>query len=167
MNQTNKLFVLRHAKAVDGYSIPDFERELTDKGKRHAALIGQWMLDNACIPESIICSPALRALQTAEIVADILGFEHKQMDLNLDVYNASLQDLLTVLKSDASGCSSILLIGHNPGLANLVEYLSTDVDYSIMMQPSSLACLELHQAWQLLEPASAQLTELIHSKSLD
>ncbi len=166
MKQINKLFVLRHGKASDGYSCPDFERELTDKGRRHAALIALWMLDNACVPELIICSPSQRTMQTAAIVADVLDFEPNQIIQHPEIYNASREELLAVLAEYTHRFSSILLIGHNPGLENLVEYLCPEVDYSLIMQPTSLACLTSEDSWSQLGRGSAQLIELVHSKSL-
>lgn len=166
MNQINKLFVLRHGKASDGFSCPDFERELTDKGRHHATLVGLWMLDNAYIPELIICSPSTRTMQTAEIVADALDFEPNQIIQHPEIYDASRQDLLAVLAEYAHRFSNILLVGHNPGLESLVEYLCPDLNHNFVMQPTSLACLTSEDSWSQLKRGSARLTELVHSKSL-
>ncbi|MDF1589745.1 MAG: histidine phosphatase family protein [Gammaproteobacteria bacterium] len=166
MNQINKLFVLRHGKAAAGFSCPDFERELTDKGRRHAALVALWMLDNIHIPEIIICSPAQRTMQTAAIVANVFDFEPNQIIQHPEIYNASRQELLAVLAEYTHRFSRILLVGHNPGVESLVEYLCPELNYSLILQPTSLACLTSDDSWDQLERGSAQLTELVHSKSL-
>ena len=116
---------MRHAKSdwqVDAGS--DFQRPLNKRGIHDAPIMGRWLVGQGLMPEKIVSSPALRARQTILAVAKELGFAGDRIIWNEEIYEASMHDLLNVIKQEAPGCNRLMLVGHNPALDALAFYLS-------------------------------------------
>lgn len=118
---TQKLYLLRHAEAEPWNPLGnDFSRSLSSDGVQHARLVSDWIFDTLLPPETVLCSPAKR---TRETLAPILSNWPQLLastDYQDSMYNASLNMLLT-LAEDALGYSeSLLLVGHNPGIAEML-----------------------------------------------
>jgi phosphohistidine phosphatase len=122
-----KLIIMRHGKSDWAKAAQsDFDRPLSGRGRKDAPHMGAWLEKKGLVPDLIISSPALRARETAELVADALGYERQHIVWSKEIYDASLADLLAVLADIDHKVSCLLLIGHNPGLDSLLEYLSQD-----------------------------------------
>ena len=120
-----RLLILRHAKSswADS-SISDWQRPLNDRGLRDAPRCGAWLRDRSLVPEVIITSDAVRARTTAEIVAKAAGFA-KEILLEPSLYHATPHDVLAVLNGvQDQSAATVLIVGHNPGLEELVRLLS-------------------------------------------
>jgi phosphohistidine phosphatase len=119
------LLILRHAKSSwDDASLDDRERPLNARGRRDAPRMGNLLRDEALIPDVIITSDAVRAHTTARAVAEAAGYTR---DIVVDplLYGASPEDVLAVLKTvpDANA-RTVMIVGHNPGLEDLIEQLT-------------------------------------------
>jgi phosphohistidine phosphatase len=145
---TRTLVVLRHAKSAWPDDVADRRRPLADRGRRDASAAGRWLRDNVGAVDLVLCSPALRTRQTWELVsAELVGTPEFRLDER--IYAASLGDLLEVV-TEASA-DTVLLIGHNPGLSELVgELARTDVE----LKTSSVAVLRQDHGWSLVELAT-------------
>jgi phosphohistidine phosphatase len=120
-----KLFLVRHAKSDRNIpELPDFERPLNIRGHLDAPLVGERLKGMGIIPDLIISSPATRALATARLIADHLRYPLKQIRVEEEIYEAWRENLVDVLKRTDSDINSVMLIGHNPGLQLLAEYLT-------------------------------------------
>ncbi len=119
------MLVLRHAKSSwDDSSVSDRERPLNARGRRDAPRIGDLIRDEAVIPELILTSDALRAHTTALAVAEAAEYTG---DIRVDpmLYLAGPDDILAVLKSLPDGdAATVMIVGHNPGLEDLIERLT-------------------------------------------
>jgi phosphohistidine phosphatase len=118
------LYLLRHAKSSwDDESLRDFDRPLNDRGKKAAEKIGRFVAKEKLKPELILNSPALRARQTTEIV---LRTSALSVEVRFDerIYEASLSTLLAVLADIPRERKSVLLVGHNPGMEELLHFLT-------------------------------------------
>lgn len=121
------LLIMRHAKSDwSDHTAADFDRTLTDRGKRDAKKMGAWLKKKKIIPDKIVSSPAARAERTALIVSREIGFDPAGIIWDRGIYDASLEDLLKVIPGYARKTPCLLLIGHNPGLEELLDYLSSD-----------------------------------------
>lgn len=121
------LLLMRHAKSDwSDYASADFDRTLTDRGKRDAKKMGAWLKEKKIIPDMIVSSPAARAKRTALIVGRKTGIDPAGILWDKRIYDASLDDLLEVIAAHAKDTGRMLLIGHNPGLETLLDYLSRD-----------------------------------------
>jgi phosphohistidine phosphatase len=117
---TKKLTLLRHAKS--GWDDPvarDFDRPLNKRGEKAARVIGGWMKSQGIGFDHVIASPAVRVIETLD---HIVGGYGKRMEPKWErrVYLASSATLMDVLREVDDQFSSILLIGHNPGMEDLI-----------------------------------------------
>jgi phosphohistidine phosphatase len=118
------LLVLRHAKS--SWSDPardDHERPLNERGRRDAPRMGDLVREYRLIPDLIISSDAVRAQLTAEAVAEAARYAG-QILLDRRLYVASPADILSLLQTVRENAETIMIVGHNPGLEELVEHLT-------------------------------------------
>ena len=121
------LFLVRHAKSSwKNSSLSDFDRPLNNRGKHDAPFMGIKLKDMGIKPSLILSSPAKRAKKTAKAIAKALGFSKKDIVLKSKIYEASSAELLAILKKQDSDLESIMLVGHNPELTALSNFLSNE-----------------------------------------
>ncbi|MEM7363716.1 MAG: NUDIX domain-containing protein [Pseudomonadota bacterium] len=118
-----ELLLMRHGKSSHHLGLPDFERPLTDRGKRDAQRVGEFLRVNHLIPEQIISSPATRALATAEKCIKATGLATDSIHTDSRIYEAGTDDLLDVVAEYRPHSSRLMIVGHNPSLEHLVESL--------------------------------------------
>jgi len=120
------LTLLRHAKS--GWDDPvarDFDRPLNVRGKRASELIGHWLHDEKIGFDLILASPAIRVVETIEHVA--VGYGETMAPMwDKRIYLASGAALLDVIHDAPDTVDRVLLVGHNPGLEDLVLMLVPD-----------------------------------------
>ncbi|RLK54205.1 SixA phosphatase family protein [Actinokineospora cianjurensis] len=118
-----RLVVLRHAKSAWPEGVPDYRRPLNDRGRRDAPAVGRWLADNVEAIDLALVSPATRTRQTWELAAaELTAVPPTTFDEQL--YGEGAESILTVLRSVPEGARTVLLIGHNPDLEDVVETLT-------------------------------------------
>ncbi len=117
-----KLLLVRHAKAEKETGGKDFDRPLKYIGMQDAGYMADRLKEKSIIPELIIASSALRTVTTAEIFADHLGLPAPTKSKL--VYMASERTLLNVINDFPDEFNFIALVGHNPGIAYILQYLT-------------------------------------------
>ena len=119
------LYIMRHAKSDwSGPQISDFERPINKRGTKNAMRIGEWMNENNHIPQKIISSPAVRAKETIELVTEqISKFNLEDLTYEDELYLAGFTQLIEFINTYKDIVQSLMLVGHNPGIENLVNYL--------------------------------------------
>jgi phosphohistidine phosphatase len=118
------LLVLRHAKSSrDEPARDDHERPLNTRGLRDGPHMGELLREHGLLPDLVISSDAVRARVTAQAVAKSAGYAG---DILLDprLYLASPADILSLLQSVRGNAETVMIVGHNPGLEELVEQLT-------------------------------------------
>jgi phosphohistidine phosphatase len=121
-----KLSLLRHAKSSwDDPVDRDFDRPLNKKGKRAAAVMGRFIQQNGLAFDQIIASPAVRVIETLENVEEASGLA-MEPTWDRKIYLASSATLLDVLRAARADAHHILMVGHNPGLEDLIFDLVPD-----------------------------------------
>jgi len=120
-----RLLVLRHAKSSwADTSLDDWQRPLNDRGRRDAPRVGAWLLDRSLVPDLIVTSDAVRARETAAAVAAAAVYT-REIVVEPSLYHATAADAIAVLKSISTQTTrTVLIVGHNPGLEDLVNRLS-------------------------------------------
>lgn len=116
------IFFARHAKSdwnQPGYS--DFERPLNNKGEKDAPAMAAYLKKNKFSIEKIISSDAVRALATATEYKKALT-AGKNIITEHSLYNASLLEIENIVKTISPQFSSVMLVGHNPGMSEIVNY---------------------------------------------
>jgi phosphohistidine phosphatase len=128
------LTLVRHAKSSWEFpELPDADRPLNKRGKNDAPAMGQRLAGKALSPDLIVTSPAKRALKTAKMVAGEIGYPKKKLVINERVYLADVVELMSVLHEIDNNYKDVFLVGHNPGLTDLVNDL---MDESILNVPT-------------------------------
>ena len=124
-----KIILIRHAKSAwDHPWLDDFERPLAERGLRDAPQMAA-SLKNRGITVDLICSStAKRAKQTACMTAAVLGYTEKKIHWEKSLYHASEDHLLRFIQSQSDQIQTLVLVGHNPGLTELINVLGVKLD---------------------------------------
>lgn len=118
-----RLTLIRHAKSDwDSGATTDFDRPLNRRGNKAAALMGARILARGTCAELLISSPARRAIETVQLLAQELEIPKEEIVFQKDIYDASLATLIELLHGFPAQ-EHIALIGHNPGLSDLGVWL--------------------------------------------
>ena len=124
------LFLIRHAKSSwDDTALPDKERPLNDRGRRDAPKMGERLAKRDVKPDLILSSPAVRALSTAEIIAEKLDYRRKDIVVTERLYAAEVDELLDVIQQLRDEVERVMLFGHNPELTELAHRLSAEITH--------------------------------------
>ncbi len=117
------LTLVRHAKSSwDDPDLDDRMRPLNDRGLKDAPAMGRWLRTCCAQPDLIVSSPARRALHTATIMADIFAYSEEDIIQDKRVYAASSEALLQRIRRLPDNRHNVMVVGHNPGLENLVKF---------------------------------------------
>ncbi len=165
------LLVLRHAKSAwDTDAASDFHRPLAKRGKKDGPRMGKWLAEQALIPDHVVSSPAKRARQTAVAVCKPLGIAKQAIRQDERIYMGVTGGLLHVLADCPPDAETVMIVGHNPGLEDLVEYLCGAVDVPAdgkMLPTATVAHLEMPDRWDALAGGSARLRSITRPRSLE
>jgi phosphohistidine phosphatase len=153
------LLVLRHAKSSwREAELADHDRPLNKRGKRDAPRMGELMRAEGLLPDLILTSSARRALTTAELVAEASGYDG-EIQVSRDLYAAGPEEFIDALCALPDELETVMVVGHNPGLEELVEALTEE---SSAMPTAALAQVELKiERWvDLQEEGGGRLVNL-------
>jgi phosphohistidine phosphatase len=156
------LFILRHAKSSwDNPDLADFDRPLNNRGLNAARFIGELIYRRNLQPQIIVSSPAKRAKQTAVLVKEVAEIP-RPIQYDERIYEASPLSLFNLIREFDDKWKSVLLVGHNPGIENLLR-MTTGETHS--MPTAALSKINLIiESWSELEANSNELEFLIRPK---
>jgi len=118
------LYLVRHAKSSwTDSSLADLERPLNKRGRRDAPVMGQRLAGGKVKVDAIWSSPALRALQTAELLAHPLKISGKLIEQHERLYTSSNEDLFLEVSTCSDKINALLVIGHNPVISEFADLL--------------------------------------------
>jgi phosphohistidine phosphatase len=123
------LFLIRHAKSSwDDPSLADHERPLNDRGRRDAPRMGERLAKRGVAADLILSSSAVRALTTAEIIAEKIGYDPRDIVADRRIYGAQVSTLLYLIQELDDEHERVMLFGHNPELTELAHRFSSDIE---------------------------------------
>lgn len=162
---TRHLLIVRHAKSAWDTDAPsDFERPLAKRGETEAPRVGRWLRKQGLVPDLVVSSPAVRAKQTAVSVCKELGIKKKAIHWDKRVYMGDTDALLAVLGDCPKKARAVMLVGHNPGLEELLLYLSGSKvklpEDGKLLTTAATAHLEMSSNWKKLQSGSAKLVSV-------
>ena len=167
------LTLLRHAKSGwDDVSLRDFDRALNPKGRRAATAMGRHLRSEALGFDRIVASPAVRVMETLDAIGAGLG-RKLSPDWDKRLYLASVDTLIEVVREQPAALERVLLVGHNPGLEDLVLALvpagADGLRQAVAAKypTASLAELTLAEGWDSADEGSATLTRFVRPRDLD
>ncbi|MCG5215228.1 SixA phosphatase family protein [Streptosporangium sp. KLBMP 9127] len=147
------LIVLRHAKAAQVLGLPDRERPLTGRGERDAKSVGERLQALGLLPDLVLCSPSVRTSRTAELALAELAPD-APVEFARGIYEAYADELLDLIHETGSEVGTLLLVGHNPGVHELVMNL-TSGDGDPGFPPGAFAVIEAAGEWRHLRSGTA------------
>lgn len=122
------LLILRHAKSSwDDASLDDHDRPLNERGLKTAPLMGGLIKNNKLLPDVILSSTAVRAMETARLVAKSAGFT-KPVETVPDFYASSPAEYIETLRAQTADKECIMIVGHNPELEVLLQVLTGHIE---------------------------------------
>ena len=164
------LLIFRHRKRAKSAGADDLARSITEKGKRGAQRMRGWLWQKNIRPDFVISSPAERAHVSAEKLWKAMGGDASKIVTDKRVYNAKVKSLLRVLADCPKDKQRVLLVGHNPGLSELLLYLVggnvPTPDDGKLLPTATLARLVMPDDWNKLTLDSAQLKSLTRPADL-
>lgn len=158
------LLLMRHAKAAAGTSsLQDSNRPLTDEGRRAAKLVGEYIMSKKVRPDLALSSPALRARETIDIVLKAVRLRAKPR-YDQRIYETGPLGLLVVIHEIEEDKNRVILVGHNPGLEELMRMLTGHLEH---MAPGALAKIDLEaNKWSEAGGGMGKLDWLVQPKEL-
>ena len=158
------LYVMRHGKAEDGFDKSDYKRKLNSKGIKRSVKVGLKLKDRKGELDTVICSSSLRTVETAEIMADLFDFPQADIKKHKELYLAPVNVILENIYSLDDSVSNVLLVGHNPGLSELIGSLSRQLtDY---LPTSALIALKIDiDKWEEISNANAKIVFSLFPKT--
>ena len=151
---SREIILVRHAHAETATADEDdLARVLSLRGEAEADAAGAWLKQHGASPERVLYSPAARSRETCERVLAALGYTDLRSDAR--IYEATPAVLLRVL-DDHADAASVLLVGHNPGLENLVALMTEGAsDSGRGIPPAGVVWMTLPEGG--VEPGTAEV----------
>ncbi len=119
------LYLVRHAKSSwKNPDLADMDRPLNKRGKRDAPRIGLFLKEKNILPDLIISSPANRALTTAKVIAEQIGYPVEKIIENNDLYTFSYnpEEITQILAPLSDQYQTVMLFGHNPTFTEAANF---------------------------------------------
>ncbi len=120
-----RLTLIRHARSSwKETSLDDFDRPLNMRGKKNAPEMGRRLAQQHFRPDMMLASPAARALATAQLIAEQIGWPIDRLVREPRIYGADVDELIAVIRGLEDSWRHVALFGHNPGFTDLGNWLA-------------------------------------------
>ncbi len=173
-----QLLLLRHAKSSwDRPDLDDAARPLNARGQRAAPLMGRYISGRGLVPDLVLCSTAVRARQTLELVTaewETVGDTETKVTMRSSLYLASAGELSSMVRRMDDEAERVMFIGHNPGMAAFARLLSEEGDpeglkaMAAKFPTAALAVIDLDiSSWKNTAPGTGVLQSFVRPKDLD
>ncbi len=166
------VYLLRHAKSSwADPELPDCDRPLAPRGERASRRIAGHIRRERIRPGLVLCSSAVRARRTLEIIAPALGYG-VSVRIEDRLYGAEAEDLLGRLREVPDEVDAVMVVGHNPGLQDLAVELAGEGDMGALRRlnqkfpTGALATLTTAGHWRELGARTTWLESLIVPRDL-
>jgi len=161
-----RLTLIRHARSSwDHSELRDYERPLNKRGRRDAPLMGCTLADRINPPGVILCSPAVRAKTTAEMVVEAMGLDSGLIREDDRLYNAGTRDVLDVIRELEASCRHALLVGHCPSMLDTTNLLCGEQIERLPTCGTMLLKAAVEQ-WSSVAANACTLDEFLYPKML-
>lgn len=121
-----ELVLFRHGKTEPHHGSGDFFRELTQRGIEQVPMMGTRLMETGFYPDAIFTSSASRAIQTADLISHVFGYDLHKIIIEKKLYLCEANDLMQFVKDLPEKFSSVIIVGHNNGLTDFIN-LFTEV----------------------------------------
>ncbi len=151
-----RLIIMRHGKSSwADIDISDYNRPLNIRGEKSSQLMGEFIEAKNGKPDLIVSSSAVRSYETAKIVAQKMDYDVEKIMFTKELYLAWVNDILKTITSLPDNIKDCVLVGHNPGLTDLINHFGVRLDN---LPTSSTACFEFEvDKWRNISKEKAEL----------
>ncbi len=162
------LILIRHAKSDWGnLNASDFERELSERGRRDAPEMARRAAGRGLIPGLCVASPACRAMQTARLMAPNLALPVEQIEWRDELYLASPAILLDTVRHTPDHIDVLALLAHNPGITDLANRLCPAAGIDNVPTAGIVTLTFATDSWQQIGPGGTLLDFDYPKKDMD
>jgi phosphohistidine phosphatase len=168
-----RLLLFRHAKTARESGGGDHDRPLTRRGEEDSKRIGRYLEDEQLLPDLVVASDSRRTRQTLDLALQA-AHQHPQTRLDRTVYLAEAPTLLELIRRTPGDVRSLMMIGHNPGMADLAALLTGFGDryafarMNTKFPTSGLAVLDFAvERWPDVKEHGGRLDRFVTPASLD
>ena len=166
VNNGRTLVLVRHGKSSWDYDVDDHERPLSGRGRRDAEALGRFLSQRSMRADLVLCSTAMRTKQTWDY-AKAGGAAAGEIQYLREIYHAWVPELLTMIREVPDEIHTLLVLGHAPGIPDLVEHLcvrTESPDWTQMdskFPTSALAIVNVPGPWAELGKDRAELASFV------
>jgi len=160
------LYIVRHAKSSwDNPGLEDDQRPLLEKGKKRTKYIVDYLLKNNVKLDLIMSSHAVRAFETARIIARAIQYKEDKIVISKSLYFGYSDSLFNVFYDLSDDVSSLMLVGHNPTFTAFANsFLEKKIDN---LPTSGVVCIEFNlEKWENIHDSERKVKFVISPKSL-
>ena len=151
-----ELILLRHAHAEPASpGQADIDRPLSPHGLAEAEAAGRWLAAHGLLPDRVLCSPARRTRETLEAVLAATGYAEQRLEES--IFEATAGTLIGLLE-EQDEVERLMLVGHNPGMEQLVALLDSGRSDEYRGMPTAAVAVLSLPSGRPVEPAIATLT---------
>ncbi|MBN2047123.1 MAG: histidine phosphatase family protein [Anaerolineaceae bacterium] len=163
-----KLILMRHGKSSwKETQLSDFERPLKKRGRKDARKMGKMLKSEGLIPEYFLVSPSVRTRETLDELMDKMNFDGDAVEFVEEFYHAEVDDYLSRMEKLSDDLNTVMIIGHNPTLEELLQVLTGDIE---ALPTAAIAYIKLPiKHWEEVadEDMVGKLKDLWVPKALD
>lgn len=159
------LYILRHSHTIQNHNtIADVVRPLDDHGVKFCGQIAKFMKENSISPELVLCSIARRTIQTVELIEQHLETQFT-IEYLKDLYNTDVMNVYDVIRSINDSFNKILLVGHNPYVSQISNFLIVNNQPLLIFGPGNLAHIQFSiDKWNDIVAKSGTLRGFFHNE---
>ncbi len=160
------LYLVRHAKSSwDDISIQDYERPLIKKGINRTLRVANFLSSKSILPDLILSSHAVRAFETAKILAGKLGYPNHEIQIESQLYFSGPEALHNVVYALPDDKSQVMLVGHNPDMTRFSNvFLYDKIDY---LPTTGIVSITFHTSkWEEVMKVERDINFVITPKSV-
>jgi len=155
-----KLYLVRHAKS--SWEEPegsDMDRPLLEKGIKRTMKVIRFLKERAVKIDLMISSPAIRAFQTAVLVAKGIGYQEDKIRVERKIYDGYYDRILDLIYATSNEVNSLMIFGHNPTITHLANlFLHPGVD---LLPTTGTICISFDtEKWESI-PSIDPVSEFI------
>ena len=158
-----KIYLLRHAKSSWEDYVNDHSRPLDKRGKKDAAVLADFIRKNSILFKMTLCSSAIRTRETLDIIIKNAPDSFDEIRYLDSLYLASGEEIMDHLKERM--CSSILVIGHNPGLSEAISFFAhhetSDYPTCVLAGITSKNLMQKSQVDFIVRPQSGKIVNTL------
>ena len=171
---SKRLILLRHAKSAwEDQDIADFDRPLSSRGRKAAPVIGAHLARAGYVPDLVLCSSARRALETLDLV--VAGWQRQpNVRKQKSLYLAMPREMLKRVQTAGSEVDTVMLVGHNPGIADLANWLCHEGDATMRdalarkFPTGAVAVIDFDvEDWREVDADTGKLVEFVTPRQIE